>query len=268
MRLKLRIKKELQVYASQIDDNIVQPFISGRKFTIDKFCDYEGNPIYITPRECLQVRTGEVLKTQIFMDETMIEESIRLCKSFKPCGPMTVQLIQDSNTKDNFYIEINPRFGGGAPLSMKAGARSLETLLKLISNEKIDYQRNASCDKAIYSRFDQSVCILEGDDTQPIKDVIFDLDDTLYSEKDYIRSGYKKIANHLGREDAFEKLWNYFVEGKQAIDEYLSELGEETRKEECLKIYREQIPNICLYDGVLETIKNLKNRGIKIFRFI
>ena len=157
---KVEDEEELSVYAGQIEDYIIQPFISGREFTIDIFCDFDGNPIYITPRERIQVRAGEVLKTQIYMDDTMINEAKVLCKAFKPCGPMTVQLIQDKNTGENYYIEINPRYGGGAPLSMKSGARSAEALLRLLCGERVEYQRNSSCNGAIYSRFDQSVCYL------------------------------------------------------------------------------------------------------------
>ena len=86
----------------------------------------------------------------------------------------------------NYYIEINPRYGGGAPLSMKSGAKSAEALLKILCGKSLFYQENCSCNGAIYSRFDQSVCISEGDNTQPVRGVIFDLDDTLYSEKQYI----------------------------------------------------------------------------------
>lgn len=151
---KVEDEEKLEVYANQVDDYIIQPFVSGREFTIDIFCDFDDNPIFITPRECVQVRAGEVLKTIIYMDDVMIEEAKTLCKSFKPCGPMTVQLIQDKNTGDNYYIEINPRYGSGAPLSMKFGARSAEALIKLISGEKVEFQANASCNGAIYSRFD------------------------------------------------------------------------------------------------------------------
>ena len=261
---KAEDEEELAVYAGQVEDYIIQPFVSGREYTIDIFCDFDGNPIYITPRERMQVRAGEVLKTQICMDETMIEEAEILCRNFKPCGPMTVQLIRDKNSGDDYYIEINPRYGGGAPLSMKSGARSAEVLLRLLCGEKVDCQKNASCNGAIYSRFDQSVCISEGDDTQPIRGVIFDLDDTLYSEKQYVRSGYEKIAKYLGRDDAAEKLWLYFEAGKPAIDEYLAEIGEKDKKSECLRIYREQMPEIELYEGVKELIKNLKEKGIKV----
>lgn len=260
---KVENEFELRVYADQVGDYIVQPFIEGTEYTVDIFCDYDGNPVYITPRIRLAVRAGEVLKTEIAMDETIIEECKKLIDGFKPCGPMTVQLIRQNSIGDDYYIEINPRFGGGAPLSMKAGARSAEAILKLLSGEKVDYT-DAIDDGAVYSRFDQSVCIAEGNRRQPILGVIFDLDDTLYSEKQYVRSGYKEVAKLLGDESLADRLWTYFENGKQAIDELLNELGCKGRKEECLKAYREQIPEITLYDGVADLIVNLKSKSIKV----
>lgn len=255
---KVENQEELEVYAGQVEDYIVQPFVSGHEYTIDIFCDWEGEPISIVPRERLQVRAGEVLKTQICMDKTMIEESKALCKAFKPCGPMTVQLIRDEAGND-WYIEINPRFGGGAPLSMKAGARSAEAILKLLDGEEIKEPELA--DGAIYSRFDQSVCITEG--KGQIKGVIFDLDDTLYSEKEYVKSGYKAVSGYLGGEYE-EKLWSFFEEGKSAIDELLKELGHEDKKAEVLEVYRSHKPAIHLYPGVAEMIEELKAKGIKV----
>lgn len=159
---KVDDQKELLMYASQVQDYIVQPFVSGQEYTVDIFADFEGNPIYIVPRIRLAVRAGEVLKTKIVLDEKIIEECKVLVSRFKPCGPMTVQLIRDENG-DDYYIEINPRFGGGAPLSMKAGARSAESLIKLIEGgnpgylQTNDNGRDIIEDGAIYSRFDQSV---------------------------------------------------------------------------------------------------------------
>lgn len=159
---KVTNEEDLKTYAKKISDYIIQPFISGREFTIDIFCDYEGNPVYITPRERLAVRAGEVLKTQICQDEQMIGEMEILIKDYKPCGQITVQLIRDEATGENYYIEINPRFGGGAPLSMKAGADSAKAVLRMLQGETLQYQAKAARDGAIYSRFDQSVCVYEG----------------------------------------------------------------------------------------------------------
>ena len=153
--------EDLKLYADKIGDYIIQPFVSGKEYTIDIFCDYEGNPVYITPRERMAVRAGEVLKTRIVQDEVMIGEMKTLIADYKPCGQITVQLIRDENTGDNYYIEINPRFGGGAPLSIKAGADSAEAVLKMLNGEKITYHHKAARDGAIYCRFDQSVCVNE-----------------------------------------------------------------------------------------------------------
>lgn len=257
---KVEDEGELEIYASQVEDYIVQPFVSGREYTIDIFCDWEGTPLSIVPRERLQVRAGEVLKTQISMNETMIEESEKLCEAFKPCGPMTVQLIRDEEGID-WFVEINPRYGGGAPLSMKAGARSAEAVLKLLGGETVEYITDIS-DGAIYSRFDQSVCITEGKGRT--QGIIFDLDDTLYSEKEYVKSGYKAVSEYLGELSYSDLLWSFFEEGKPAIDEILKELGRESERKECLEIYRNHKPEIHLYNGVIEMIEELKAKGYEI----
>lgn len=155
--------EDLKTHAAKIDGYIIQPFISGKEFTVDIFCDYDGNPVYITPRERLAVRSGEVLKTRIAQEDTIIDEMKTLVNDYKPCGQITVQLIQDQISGENYYIEINPRFGGGAPLSMKAGADSAKAVLRMLSGEKLSYMGKAARNGAIYSRFDQSVCVNEGE---------------------------------------------------------------------------------------------------------
>ena len=147
---------ELQIYAEHLKDYVIQPFVSGEEYTVDIFCDFDGNPIFITPRKRLAVRSGEVLKTEISQDRRIISEMMLLISNFRPCGPITVQLIRDKSGED-YYIEINPRFGGGAPLSMKAGANSAESIIKLLLGENLAYEENAAEDGAIFCRFDQSV---------------------------------------------------------------------------------------------------------------
>lgn len=260
---KVESVDELEMYANQVEDYIIQPFIEGKEYTVDIFCDFEGKPLFITPRERIQVRAGEVLKTQISMDQKIIEESKRIIDKFKPVGPMTVQLIRQNVTGDDYFIEINPRYGGGAPLSMKAGARSAEAVLKLLLGEQVE-EDAVICDGAIYSRFDDSVCIEYGNVQQPVKGVIFDLDDTLFNERDYVKSGFCAVGEYLGINTAAEKLWEYFEKGTPAIDKYLDEVGQIDKKAECLRIYRNHIPNIKLNDCVAGLINTFKDKGIKV----
>lgn len=154
---KVNSQKELEMYAKQVPDYIVQPFISGKEFTIDIFCSLDGDPIYITPRERNLVRAGEVMKTRINNDQKMIDEMLSLVADYKPCGAITVQLIQQEGTNKNYYIEINSRFGGGAPLSMRAGANSSEALLRILCGETMEFKRNSAEEGATYCRFDHSI---------------------------------------------------------------------------------------------------------------
>lgn len=159
---KVESQSELESFALRVPNYIIQPFISGREYTVDIFCDLSGNPIFITPRERLATRSGEVLKTRICQDDIMIAEMKRLVNDFRPRGQITVQLIHDESSGKNYYLEINPRFGGGAPLSIKAGADSAMAIIRILSGEKLQYTAYAARNGAAYSRFDQSVCIDEG----------------------------------------------------------------------------------------------------------
>lgn len=258
--------EDLEMYAKQLDSYVIQPFASGTEYTVDIFCDTNGGPIYITPRIRVAVRGGEVLKTRIHHQEQIISEMHTLIGDYKPCGPITVQLIRNEQTGVNQYIEINPRFGGGAPLSMKAGADAAEAMLRLLSGEKIGYCHCAAAEGAVYSRFDQSVCLSVGE-RRAVQAVVFDLDDTLYSEKEYVRSGYQKVARLLPQvQSAEEKLWNAFEQGKPAIDTVLEEAGlwDVELKDKCLTAYRNQFPQLHLYDGVREMLEELRKKNVKI----
>lgn len=92
--------------------------------------------------------------------------------------------------------------------------------------------------------------------------VLFDLDDTLYSEKEYVRSGYRQVAalfpEHPGAEDM---LWGFFLKKKPAIDCFLEQIGAPSDlKAKCLEVYRTHDPDIHLYPGVRDMLIRLKRR--------
>ena len=103
-----------------------------------------------------------------------------------------------------------------------------------------------------------------------IQAVVFDLDDTLYAESDYVRSGYRAVASCLrditGRTDRFEDyLWNRYLGGrsKRAFnslnEEFSLDLGEE-QIEELIAVYRNHRPDIRPYPGIPELLKKLSGR--------
>ena len=91
--------------------------------------------------------------------------------------------------------------------------------------------------------------------------VIFDMDDTLYSEKAYVRSGYSAVAQVFSQVDSMaEKLWNAFLQKQPAIDVVLADAAIDTpeNKQLALQTYRNHAPVIDLYPGVREFLENLR----------
>ncbi|HPU62993.1 MAG TPA: ATP-grasp domain-containing protein [Mobilitalea sp.] len=153
---KVNNRIELDLYRSIINEPIVQDFIEGEEYTVDVFLDFQGNPITIVPRLRMAVRSGEILKGKIIKDRDIIEDITRLMKALKPIGHITVQLMK---TKQGIkYIEINPRFGGGAPMSIQSGADSCENLYRLLMGQILKYNEDYR-DNIIFLRYDSSICL-------------------------------------------------------------------------------------------------------------
>ena len=73
-------------------------------------------------------------------------------------GHITVQCRKTKRGVE--YIENNPRFGGGAPMSIMAGADSCEKLYRLLMGEELSYDDNYR-DDVTFLRFDASIMLDE-----------------------------------------------------------------------------------------------------------
>lgn len=151
---KVKNKAELEFFMNYIDKPIVQEFIEGVEFSVDVFCDFESTPITIVPRIRLATRSGEIAKGKIVKDKDVIEDVKRLISVLRPIGHITVQCMKTERGIE--YIEINPRFGGGAPMSIDAGADSCENLYRLLFGESLSYTENYM-DETLFVRFDNSI---------------------------------------------------------------------------------------------------------------
>jgi len=155
---KVNDKKELQLYMELIDEPIVQQFMEGEEYTVDVFLDFDSNVISIVPRLRMATRSGEISKGKIVKDREIIGDVHKLMGVLKPIGHITVQLMKTN--KGIEYIEVNPRFGGGAPMSIQSGADSCENLFRLLAGEKLEYSEEYR-DNLTFLRFDSSICLDE-----------------------------------------------------------------------------------------------------------
>jgi carbamoyl-phosphate synthase large subunit len=104
-------------------DMVVQTVATGVEHTIDVLVDRSGLCLCAVPRRRLEVRGGEVSKALTVRSAELIELAHGMCKALpEPYGVLNFQVFADEATGDLAVIEINPRFGGGFPLSHRAGA--------------------------------------------------------------------------------------------------------------------------------------------------
>lgn len=92
------------------------------EYTIDAYYNRAGQLCCLVPRERIEVRGGEVSKgatRKHFVYDYLLP---RLRRMPDARGCITVQVFANPDSKDIKALEINPRFGGGYPLSHAAGA--------------------------------------------------------------------------------------------------------------------------------------------------
>jgi carbamoyl-phosphate synthase large subunit len=153
----IRNRRDLLFFASRIPNAICQEFINGSEHTCDVYVDFAGLVRCVVPRKRIEVRSGEVSKAQVVMNPEIIYESSRLVEALG-AGPgiITLQLFLTKANKIKF-IEINPRFGGGVPLSIKAGANSPKWILQELLGKKPDIHPEKIKNNLVMLRYDSEV---------------------------------------------------------------------------------------------------------------
>jgi len=152
-------RKELLFFAKRVPNAICQEFIKGTEHTCDVYVDFNMKVRCVVPRKRIEVRSGEVSKGQVVKNSRIISESARMVETLG-AGPgvITLQLFLTHNDKIKF-IEVNPRFGGGAPLSIKAGANFPKWILQELLGIKVNIRLNGFKDNLIMLRYDGEVWV-------------------------------------------------------------------------------------------------------------
>lgn len=150
-------REELSLFAKRIPNAICQEFIRGAEYTCDVYVDFNMKVRCVVPRKRIEVRAGEVSKGQVVKNSRIMDEATRLVELLG-AGPgvITLQLFLTDDDKVKF-IEINPRFGGGVPLSIKAGANFPKWILQEVIGRKTYIRFNGYKDNLIMLRYDGEV---------------------------------------------------------------------------------------------------------------
>lgn len=132
-----------------------------KEFTVDMYYGRDNKVKEIVPRERLKIRAGEINKgiTRKNYIVNFLKERMGMIPGVVGC--LCLQLFYRESDNQIYGIEINPRFGGGYPLTYHAKANYPEYILReFLLNEKIEYT-DAWIDNTLMLRYDQEIISYE-----------------------------------------------------------------------------------------------------------
>lgn len=204
---------ELLALLVETPDLMVERFVDGDEITVDVLCDFAGQALAAIPRRRLQIRGGEVSRGAVERDPALETLAKKAAEGFGCHGPVTVQFRAPA---PGVFVamELNARMGGGLPLSIAAGADWPGWILDLVQGRAPNTGASVQ-DKLTMTRYDSSLFLLDNApysaaERRPpspthkflrgTKAVVFDLDDTLYPERDFVENGHRAAAEKVWKE--------------------------------------------------------------------
>ena len=165
--MKVLSSRHLEDRIKNTSDPIIQEYIVGSEITCDVICGLDGKVLSVIQRQRIEVRSGEVSKGKTVFNPDVVDACIKVASSLEGIGPITVQCI--IKNKIPYFIEINPRYGGGAPLGIAAGVNSPEWYIKEHLGIPFDVPQLCDYKRNLYmTRYDQTFFLNE-EDVQSIK---------------------------------------------------------------------------------------------------
>ena len=150
------LSDEKMMFMELIDRSYVE-------YTVDAYFDRNSNLACLVPRERIEVRSGEVSKgvTRFNSVYRYLVSKLSGLKDVRGC--ITLQLFFNAKEDHFSAFEINPRFGGGFPLSYSAGANYPGWLIdEYLLGKKIDFFDNWERN-LLMLRFDAKVLVHDFD---------------------------------------------------------------------------------------------------------
>ncbi len=156
---KIRNAKELEFFKDYIPNAIIQEFLVGQEYTLDILVDLQAQVRSVVPRLRLETRAGEISKGITVKNRAIIAVGKKVVEALPGViGCITVQcfLLPNGDIK---FIEINPRFGGGFPLSFHAGADFPRWIIEMILGRDPEIEIDGWQDSAVMLRYDDAIFV-------------------------------------------------------------------------------------------------------------
>lgn len=117
----LRSQGELDALQGR-DGYLIQEYVGDAvEYSVDCYVDRAGRLLGAVSRRRVEVVGGEVSVSETERNETVLRLTGEAVERLGLKGPLTLQFLRDPARDRYMIMEINPRLGGGAVLSVHAG---------------------------------------------------------------------------------------------------------------------------------------------------
>lgn len=132
---------------------LVQEMIEGTEYGLDVVCDLNGEYAGVLVRRKIAMRGGETDRAESVSPDEFDSIARKIAQAVPHPGTIDVDVIVDAENT-SYVIDVNPRFGGGYPLSHLAGARVPNAYVawsegKPASDEWLEYEAGAVVGKYV-----------------------------------------------------------------------------------------------------------------------
>ena len=142
----------------RVPNPIIQEWIKAPEITVDALLDFAGRPVHFVPRYRIRTLAGESIQGLTFSDADCSEwilEVLETVASLGGRGPITLQAFLTEGRPT--LSEVNPRFGGGFPLTQAAGGDYPEWILRMLEGQNIGARFGAYKNNLYMTRYYEEI---------------------------------------------------------------------------------------------------------------
>lgn len=162
----IRDARELDFFLDYVPSPVVQEYLEGPEYTLDVLCRFDGTPLSIVPRERVVIRAGVIDRGRTVRSPKLMRLAEQVCSAMRFGGPVNIQCRMRGD--DPVVFEINPRFSGGIPLTIAAGANFPALLARLALGETVEPSIGSFRDGLWMTNYETSVFVEEARLRRPV----------------------------------------------------------------------------------------------------
>lgn len=138
--INFHIFKSKRQVPSYFDKSFLyQEFIDGQEYGMDILNDFSGKFLHSCVKKKIEMRSGETDKAEIVYNEKFIKIAKKISSVFRHVGNLDLDFIINKRNQ-LYFIDFNPRFGGGYPFTHEVGFNYIKAIIKLYKGEKVYFK--------------------------------------------------------------------------------------------------------------------------------